>query len=892
MSRLSHADLLDRSLLADPTVDLTLARQSCQQALHHGKNLLAEYHLDKGSSAALAKHNSWLLDQILTHCWQCFSRNQVTRDSTHLIAAGGYGRKELNLESDIDLLILLEDNWQQSTGNESSDESDAMEFVEKFIQFCWDIGIKVGHSIRTMKQCVEIAKQDITVATNLMETRLLAGNDDRLDELQQKLRNPRVWPIGKYFKSKLEEQEARHLHFGDTAYNLEPNIKESKGGLRDLHMIRWVANRYFGTSDLGELVDHGFLTQAEYRALIRHRDFLWRLRNGLHFLSRRCEDRLLFDYQTELAIQLGYQAGENHLAVEQMMKQYYRTAKEMQLLNEILLQHFQEAILSPKKARTRKINPRFQSVGDFIEATSDDVFRNQPIAMLEIFLLMQARPGLKGIRASTVRQLRSNLRLIDEDFRRDPECRKTFLEIFRYQKGLTHALRRMSAYGLLGAFFPAFGRVVGQMQHDLFHVYTVDAHSLFVVRNLRRLDIPEHRHEFPLLSKLLGQQNNRERLYLAALCHDIGKGSGRDHSEVGEEIVQQLASELGLSEYDAEFTAWLVRNHLIMSWTAQREDTTDPWVIDQFAEVVGDQEHLDNLYLLTFADIRGTSPKVWSDWKGKLLSNLYLATSRRLRTGLSGAQAVVERIEARKQAIRKLVPRKVTMANLDLLWSQLGDEYFLRNGPESSAWHAEVISSTGALSLPLVTARPRKDVGALQILVLAPESDELLPRITGGLDRLNLNILDARIHPIKSGLSLLVFVASDPEGMAGNKKWLQSTTLELRRILLSEAASHIPAKRMLPRTAKQFLVNTKVTFSDADAHHYTVMEIISQDRPGLLYQVARALLECKVKLVSAKVSTVGERAEDTFFITDRDGKSVQGDEQRQCLIQRVTEYLS
>ena len=886
MSRLSHQELLDIRQLTDPTEDLPRALKSCQQALQHGKTVLAEYHLEGGNPAVLAKQHSWLLDQILLYCWNCFLKGCAISEPADLVAAGGYGRRELNLESDIDLLILLDDDVH-------SDKNDAAinDFAEQFIRFCWDIGLKVGHSIRTLKQCIEIARQDISVTTNLMETRLLDGDKQRFLNLQDKLRGHRVWPVDKFFKYKLQEQDERHLQYGDTAYNLEPNIKESKGGLRDLHMISWVANRYFGTSDLGELVEHGFLTEAEYRALIRHRDFLWRLRNGLHYLSGRCEDRLLFDYQTELALQLGYQKGENHLAVEQMMKAYYRTAKEMQLLNELLLQHFQEAILASKKAKTRRINERFQSVGNFIEATNERIFSDHPVAMLEIFLLMQKKPALKGVRASTVRQLRANLHLIDKSYRRDPAHRRVFLEIFRHQTGLTHALRRMSAYGVLGAFFPAFGRVVGQMQHDLFHVFTVDAHSLFVVGNVRRLALPEHRHEFPNLTDLLSRQNNRERLYLAALCHDIGKGSGRDHSEVGEEIALDFCTELGLSEYDSKFAAWLVRNHLVMSWTAQREDITDPRVVDRFAEIVGDQEHLDNLYLLTFADIRGTSPKVWSEWKGKLLSNLYMATSRRLRTGLSGAQAVTARIEARKEAITKMVSRKVSKDMLETLWAQLGDEYFLRNGPNSSAWHAEVISSAGVLDLPLVTARSRKDIGAQQILVLAPESEELLPRITGGLDRLHLNILDARIHPTRSGLSLLVFVASDPEGVSHNNKWLQNTTQELKQILLAPQISYQPAERMMPRTMKQFKVPTRVSFSDAATEDYTVMEIISQDRPGLLYHVAIALYECKVKLISAKVSTVGERAEDTFFITDRDGRPVSTEDQRTCLKDRLAEYL-
>ncbi len=880
MARLTHSDLLDSDTLQDPARDLKGAIRSCQQALVHGKTVLAEYHLEGGNAAVLGRHLSWLHDQVLLHAWHKLRKHNDIDSCVDLIAAGGYGRAELNLESDIDLLILV-------SVSGGAEKKAIGEFAEQFIRFCWDIGIKVGHSLRTEKECVDIARGDISVITNLMETRLLDGDPARFQSLQEKLRSRRVWPADRYFRDKLAEQAARHKHFGDTAYNLEPNIKESKGGLRDLHMISWVANRYFGTSDLAELVEHGFLAESEYRALIRHRDFLWRLRNGLHYLARRCEDRLLFDHQQQLAKQLGYKDGKNHLAVERMMRDYYRTAKEVQLHNELLLQHFEEAILRPGKSRIRPINERFHAVGGFIEAVDDNVFRDEPKAMLEIFLLLQKRSSLTGIRASTVRLIRANLDLVDAAFRRNPEHRALFLEMFRHQYGLTQVLRRMSAYGVLGRFFPDFGRIVGQMQHDLFHVYTVDAHSLFVVGNLQRLAEDEHRQEFPHLTNLLSQQNARERLYLAALCHDLGKGSGRDHSEVGEEIALRLCTNLGMSEYDASFVSWLVRQHLIMSWTAQREDITDPRVIDRFAETVGDQEHLDSLYLLTFADIRGTSPKVWSEWKGRLLANLYTATSRRLRTGLSGAQAVTERIEARKEAIRKLVSRRVGKENLERLWSQLGNEYFLRNGPGSSAWHAEILTAASALDLPLVTARPRKDLGAFQILVLAPDSEELLPRLTGGLDKLNLNILDARIHPTRTGLSLLVFVASDSDHSAGNRKWLLETMGQLRENLLTPIGKYRPARRILPRILRQFEVETRVSFNDVPGQGYTVMEVVANDRPGLLYHVALALYECKVKLVSAKVSTVGERAEDTFFITDRDGKPVNTAEQRDCLSQRL-----
>ncbi|WP_423907971.1 [protein-PII] uridylyltransferase [Candidatus Spongiihabitans sp.] len=895
MSRLTHAELFDATRFDGLDEDHNKAIKTFQSVLDNGKTTLAEYHLEGGSAAVLSRQQSWLIDQILVQSWHRFFPVHGSIDTKHpapsLIAAGGYGRRELNLESDIDLLLLLPDRIQKSQlGTIES-------FIESFIRFCWDIGLKVGHSIGKISECVKFASKDLTVITNIMETRLIEGDQSLFEKLQSKLRAKRVWPADEYFKSKLQEQQARHLHFGDTAYNLEPNLKESPGGLRDLHMISWIANRYFGTSDFAELVEHDFLTDQEYQALIKGRNFLWTLRNGLHLLANRCEDRLLFDYQRDLAKQLGYKQQENHLAVEQMMKRYYRTVKELQLLNELLLQHFQEVLLHIKKPQTqkprpRKINSRFNCVGNFLETSHAAVFEQQPNAILELFYLMQQHPKLIGIRASTIRQLRSNLQIIDSDYRKDPANQATFLNIFKYQKGLTNALRRMNAYGVLGAFFPEFGKVVGQMQHDLFHIFTVDAHSLFVVGNIRRLMLDKYKEEFPILTTILNQLNRRERLYLAALCHDIGKGSGSDHSVAGEKIALALCNRLDLSEYDAQLVAWLVRNHLIMSWTAQREDTSASRVIDRFAEIVGDQEHLDNLYLLTVADIRGTSHKVWNEWKGQLLFNLYTATSRRLRSGISGAQAIRQRIGDRKRAIRKLVGKSITEAALTQVWAQLDQEYFLRNGPETCAWHAQQIENARLLDLPLVATRYRPGIKARQILVVAPESDNLLPQSTAAVDKLGLSILDARIHKTKSGLALLVFVTVNQDEIAQTKKSLDFQTEEIRKFLLSPPAHYTPLSKNLPRAFKQFKVPTAVAFSDNQELGHTTMEIIAQDRPGLLYHVSIALLECKVRLISAKVSTVGEKAEDTFFIIDRDGKPVSSHEQRACLEKSLKNYLN
>jgi len=992
MRRLTHAELLDADKLRAATVagDDAAALGVFRDALAHGRNLLAEHHLEGGSAAVTVKHHGWLVDQLVTASWRRFCGDGGDT-APALIAVGGYGRRELNLHSDIDLLVLL-------PGARAGKTTAAA--IESWVRFCWDVGLAPGHSVRTIAECVAQAKADLGVFTNLLDARaLIPAEAAALTQLKRKL--DRVWRPRAFFAAKLKEQEARHLRYGDTAYNLEPNIKEGAGGLRDLHMLGWVAKRYFagdggdgdgdgglsrhprsrpprhprsllsgggtgtvigdttgnGTGDgtttvttdtatgIDALVARGVLADSEHRALIRGRDFLWRLRNGLHHLAGRAEDRLLFDHQRDLASQLGYKQGENHLAVEQMMKRYFRTVKELRLLNELLLQHFSEAILAPRKPRAVAVGDRFRRVGDFLEAADARVFEREPSAMLELFHLLQRHPKLKGVRARTIRQLRANLHRIDADYRKNADNRRMFLDIFRHQDGLTHALRRMNRYGVLGAFFPAFGEVIGQMQHDLFHVYTVDAHSLFVVRNLRRLTVARHRHEFPHLSELLAKQSRRERLYLAALCHDIGKGSGRDHSVVGARIALRWCAELGLSEYDAKFVAWLVRHHLLMSSTAQRQDPSDPAVIDRFAQVVGDQEHLDNLYLLTVADIRGTNPGLWNEWKGRLLANLYAATARRLRTGIAGAEAARQRVAARQAAVRKLTHGRVRPQALAQLMAQLGEEYFLRNGPESAAWHAQVISRAGLLDLPLVAARYRQEIAAQQILVLAPEAEHLLPRVTAGLDRLHLDIFDARIHRTRAGLALLVFIAADATaGGPATARAMAAAVARLKAFILAPPADDKPVSRVVPRAMRQFQVPTTVTFDgdvgdlhrhprsplsggdagdgagDGDAagdgagdgdpprhprsprskerggdesgggdgadvgdgdgadaggaRRYTTMEVVAQDRPGLLHQVAQALLECKVRLVSAKVSTVGEKAEDTFFITDRDGAPV------------------
>ena len=446
--------------------------------------------------------------------------------------------------------------------------------------------------------------------------------------MRRALAPERVWPTRDFFEAKVAEQTARHHRYHDTAYNLEPNVKSSPGGLRDIQTIGWVAKRHFGGDSLEELVEHGFLAKSELRKLKTAQAFLWKIRFALHVLTNRREDRLLFDHQIRLAKMFGYEDATYTLAVEQFMQRYYRTAMDVSLLNEMLLQLFREAILTGPNAAPVPVNPRFQIRNDYLEITNDDVFDRYPSALLELFVVIEQNPSIRGVRASTIRQLTRHLWLIDEEFRQHPRNHRLFFEILRAPSGVTHELRRMNLYGVLGRYIPAFGRIVGRMQYDLFHAYTVDAHTLFVVSNLRRLAMAKYDHEFPELSRIMQSLPKQELAYLAAIFHDIAKGRGGDHSELGSVDAEAFCLEQGLSPYDARLVAWLVRNHLVLSVTAQKKDISDPKVIHEFAQLVGDQNHLDYLYVLTVADVRGTNPKLWNNWKASLFAGFYQPHAR------------------------------------------------------------------------------------------------------------------------------------------------------------------------------------------------------------------------------------------------------------------------
>lgn len=838
----------------------------------------------------LVTERATLVDEMLLRIWQqsLFGKSGGTQQKDiALVAVGGYGRGELHPASDIDLLILTSD---------TPTTEQYAEKIEQFLLFLWDLGLDVGHSTRSIEDCAEQATADITVATNLMEARLLTGPEPLFIAMTEAVGPEKIWSGLEFFRAKREEQIARHHRFHDTAYNLEPNIKENPGGLRDLQVIGWVAKRHFGADTLHDLVDHSFLAESEYHSLIEAQNFLWRIRFALHTLTGRREDRLLFDHQRTLAEQFGYTDHKGRLAVEHFMKEYYRTVLELSRLNETLLNLFEENILfGDSKDEPTSINDHFQSRHGKLEAKTNDIFLQHRWALLELFVLMARDPELTGVAADTIRQVRENLHLIDEDFRNDPRCHHLFLELFRQGSGLTHELRRMNRYGVLAAYLPVYSNIVGQMQHDLFHVYTVDEHTMFVVRNLRRLTVPELADEFPLCSKIIKRIDKQEVLMLSGFFHDIGKGRGGDHSKLGAIDAGIFCRKHDIDEHDTELIKWLVESHLIMSSTAQRKDISDPDVISDFAAQVGDQKRLDHLYLLTVADIRATSPSLWNSWKDALLAELYHATSRALSHGLDNPidhQELVEDTQA--EVLDQLKKTETDTKDIETQWQHLGQDYFLRHSTEEVAWHTQAIiehcNKHKQQDTPLVVMRGETERGGSVIFVYTKDNDYIFASITATLEQLGLDIIDARVITSDDGFTLDTFLVLDHDQELVTNPARKKEICEQLNESLKHPDKITQPNAHLTRQQRHFPIATEIYFHIDENNQRTQMEVVTSDRPGLLARIARGLLECNVLLQNAKISTFGERAEDIFFVSNLEKQPLHS-EQKECLRTNITQLL-
>jgi [protein-PII] uridylyltransferase len=854
---------------------------ACRQVLEQGQQLLYKA-FDAGVPVEnLVRGRARLVDELLVRAWRHFLGHDTP--GLCLVAVGGYGRGELLPYSDIDLLILHD---EPGLGTVQAG-------LEAFLAFVWDIGLDLGHSVRTPAECCRQAAADLTIMTTLLESRPLAGTEALFRAMRTAITPDRVWPVRDFFAAKLEEQRARHAKYQDSAYKLEPNVKESPGGLRDLQNVSWVAMRHFATETLHDLVAHGFLTEQEYGELSEHQSFLWRVRFALHRLCGRREDRLLFDHQVKVAQLFGYRDASHNLAVEQFMQRYYRTVKALSCLNDMLLQLFQEAILYPQDAAPPEIlNARFQTRHGYIEACHPDVFQEDPVALLEIFYLLTCHRELKGIAAKTLRLIRRDRALIDDNFRRDVRARTLFMEMLRQPRGITHELRRMNRYGVLGRYLPAFGQVIGMMQYDLFHTLTVDEHVLFVVRNMRRLALPEFEHELPYASAVFKRLPKPELLYLAGLFHDIAKGRGGDHSELGAAEAADFCLEHGLSHPDSELVAWLVRNHLVMSMTAQRRDISDPKVILEFARQVNDQTRLDYLYLLTVCDIRATNPNLWNSWRASLLQELYAATRRTLERGLHEPIGVRELVEETKAGARRLLEdRGLRREQIEAVWTRIEDEHFLRHSSAEIAWQTQAIAETPAEDLPLVRVDTLAARGTT-VFVYTRDVDYLFGLTTGMLARLGLNILDARIGATCDGYTLDTYVV-----MEGNGAPIVEATrfdeirIALRRAISDPNVSSVEVGRRLPRQLKHFNTPTQIFFSQDEDRRRTLVEVVTGDRPGLLSTIGAVFKDQGILVEAAKIGTIGERAEDVFFVTDTQHKPLTDPARfhllRQALIQAL-----
>ena len=828
--------------------------------------------LDQGRTiTALVYGRTWLMDQIIRALWHQFMGNIQL---VSLFATGGYGRGELHPSSDIDLLILSCEKLTRKITIA----------IEHFIALLWDTGLKISTSVRTLTDCSELAARDITVFTSLMEARLLSGRKKMQQQLASVTAPSSMWSSEHYLQATYDEQKKRHYKYNQTSYNLEPDIKESPGGLRDIHMIIWVTKRHYGTASLNHLVDIGFLLPEEYQTLEHARNTLWYIRWKLHRLGRRAEECLLFDHQKIIAGEMGYTDEDKALAIEQFMQTYFRAVTDISTMKDLLLQHFDENILSSGKTdKTIRINERFQLRNSYLEVTRPSVFRTHPPALLELFVLITHNSSIAGTQASTIRLLRSHLHFIDESFRKNPLVTEHFMHLLRAPYGLVAALRKMTRYGVLGRYLPEFARITCQMQYDLYHVYTVEAHTLLLIKFLRRFRYSSHKRDFPVAHEASAQLRAPELIYVAALYHDIAKGCGGNHSELGAAKVENFCRTHQLTEKDTSLVVWLVRHHLIFSITAQRKDLSDPEAIRDFAAFVGTEERLNYLYCLTVADINATNPRLWNSWRASLLNRLYNECRKIFLNGSMSLPAKKEKINQTKTlALIRLQQDNINRQHVTELWKKIDTDYFLQYQPHEIAWHTKSIIKHGNNSKPLVIAQDYSDSYSSNttIFIHAAYSLTFFATVASVLECLSFNIMDAKVVMTEGDYRINTFVILD----AGNSQIsadyfrVQDACRTLRDELMQpDKIASVPRQRT-PRLLRYFRQPPEIRFSNDSPNQKTVVEVFATDRPGLLAIIANVFSFYGIHVQKAKILTLGERVEDVFFVTDSMGKAVNNPE--------------
>ena len=835
----------------DTRLDTTELRRRIAQA----DRALADDFWAGADIDALVAERGRFIDAFLAEIWQHWFEHN---DNLALLAVGGYGRGELHPHSDIDLLIL------------AKKPSAVQDEIAAFVRLLWDLKLDIGHSVRTLADCKREAARDVVVYTTMMERRRLAGSHLLTAKLDKVLARKSIWPRKRFFRAKQQEQDQRHRQYDHVDYDLEPNLKGSPGGLRDIQTILWITQHDHRSRDLDELVAAGFLTPLEAQWLAEGRRFIWRVRFGLHLIAKRKEDRLLFDYQRELARRFGYRDTDAQLGVEQFMHDYYRHVLLLREVNDILLQHFDEAILrAGERPKIERVNERFHIHNHYIEASHDNVFKTRPASIMEMFVVMANRNDIAGVRASTIRLVRNHLHLIDDAFRNDSEVTAYFMDLLRAPYTVVSQLTRMRRYGVLGRYIPEFGQVVGQMQHDLFHIYTVDAHTMMVIRQMRRLLFRSATEKFPLAARVAHKLPKIELLYVAGLFHDIGKGRGGDHSDLGAADVVRFCRRHGLSEEDTTLVEWLVRAHLTMSATAQRQDIHDPDVVREFARRVGNETRLDYLYALTVADINATNPTLWNGWRATLLGQLYQNTRQQLQEGLD---ALRERAAAcRESAIRALARHGIDADRARALWDDPDDDFFVHHSPEQVVAITQAIDGHDIDAGPLVTVLEVADEasaeGATEVFLYGRDRDGLFADSVRAIDSANLRVAAARIATSVSGTCFNSYIVLGIDGapVADGKR----TALAQSLTRAMHGDSDAQTLRHVSRQLKQFVMPTEVALATDPGARTSTLRVVASDRPGLLATLGGLFEELDISVRRARITTLGERVEDVFEITNR-----------------------
>ena len=860
------------TLTAQHISNKNAAPANYRQALEQGNEFIHEQFLAGIKASVLLALRTALLDDVLISLWQQRARSF---DSLSLLAVGGYGRGELHPQSDIDIAILLPED---QSGDKDAERN---ELLSQWITSLWDLNLDIGHSVRTVADCEREAGGDITVVTNLMEARKLCGDTQLFDEMQRVISADNMWPQAEFLAAKLKEQEIRHNRFQTNAYRLEPNLKESQGGMRDFQTISWVCQRLFGATSFEPLVEHGLLMPEELTTLRECLELIWQMRYILHRVAGRREDRLLFDYQRDIAHALGYTDDTDNRSIETMMQRFYRTVMAMQRLNEILLQGIGGIISGvTASAKIEPINSRFQIRNGYLEVTHNRVFEQYPPALLEVFLLFGTTDHAENVRSHTVRLIRAHLHLIDEKFRRDPVVNDLFLKIFYIPEKLTRTVRLMNRYGVLAAYLPAFDQIVGRMQYDLFHIYTVDEHTLGVIRNCRRLMVPRFAHELPHGSEVATNLSRPHILMLSALFHDIAKGRGGDHSELGAEDVRVFAAQHKLSRHDSELMEWTVRHHLMMSITAQRKDIDDPKEQLDFARKVGSIEHLNHLYLLTISDIRATNPELWNSFKQSLLQSLHRHTLLILQRGLDNPMEEGDVIARRQAHTMTLIDDNfIDEERINKLWETLGDDYFRQYQAIEIARHTEILLANDHISGPLVALRYADSRGSTELLIYTPDNAALFALIATVLERLQLSVFSATINTTKDNYALDTFNVLD-----STQQPIEDPARidEIRYTLTHELGvpRDLPSlgTQKVARRLRYFAVSTTVDFTRHESG-LSEVRITASDRPGILSAIACVFMNEQINVHAARISTLGERIDDVFLLSNGQDKPLNVNEQ-------------